>query len=158
MSHRRQLEAALGYLELGLLDEAMAELEGIALEHRTAPETLSVWLGVYHAAEKWTEMQEVARHLVQTQPQDAQWWISLAFATRRAECLEAAQSILLEAEKAHPDEPIIQFNLGCYACQLGDTGAAQRRIRRAIELDGHCRALALADPDLAPMRESLEIL
>ena len=66
----------------------------------------------------------------------------------------AAESILLDAERAHPREATIQFNLGCYACQRGDLPAARRRVDRAIALDPAFREAAATDPDLAALRET----
>jgi len=48
------------------------------------------------------------------------------------ESIAAAEKILLEAERLHPAEPTIQFNLGCYASQRGALAEARRRVDRAI--------------------------
>ena len=63
-----------------------------------------------------------------------------------------SEAILRDAETHHPDEPTIQFNLGCYACQRGDLTEARRRVERAIALDGDFRRQAREDADLAPLR------
>jgi Tfp pilus assembly protein PilF len=60
--------------------------------------------------------------------------------------------ILLEAERTHPKEAAIQFNLGCYACQRGDLAEARRRVERALAFDPSFREAAASDPDLAPLR------
>lgn len=77
-----------------------------------------------------------------------------AYATRRAESLTAAEKILLEAERLHPAEPTIQFNLGCYACQRGALAEARRRVARAIALDKKFIGAAASDPDLEPLRSA----
>ena len=41
-------------------------------------------------------------------------WGNWAYATRRNMSVEAAKTILLDAEKQHPQDATIQFNLGCY--------------------------------------------
>ena len=66
--------------------------------------------------------------------------------------LAAAETILLDAERLHPAEPTIQFNLGCYACQRGALAEARRRVDRAIALDKKFATAAATDPDLAPLR------
>jgi Tfp pilus assembly protein PilF len=48
------------------------------------------------------------------------------------------------------------FNLGCYACQLGDIDQAKERVRRSIELDAKFKMLALDDPDLEPLWKEIE--
>jgi hypothetical protein len=49
------------------------------------------------------------------------------------------------------------FNLGCYACQVGDLEEAKIRIGRAVELDAKFKLLALDDPDLEPMWETFKV-
>ena len=78
-----------------------------------------------------------------------------AYGTRRAESLTAAEKILLEAEALHGTNPTVQFNLGCYACQLGNLTAAQARVKRAIALDRHFQLLAQTDSDLEPLRKAV---
>ena len=92
-----------------------------------------------------------ARH----DPADAQWAISLAYATRRAQSIEAAKCILLEAVERLPDEPILHFNLACYECQLGELEVAKARLAHAFKLEPKCRLMALDDDDLAPLWDSL---
>ena len=84
-----------------------------------------------------------------------QWPISLAYATRRAQSIEAAKSILLEAVERLPDEPMLHYNLACYECQLGDVEVAKARLAHAFGLEPKCRFMALDDADLAPLWDSL---
>ena len=43
------------------------------------------------AAKKWH--MAAASHLVKVEPEEAGWWINLAYATRRAESVEKAETI-----------------------------------------------------------------
>lgn len=72
--------------------EADAELEEIDSEVRHVPEVLAVRLAIYSSLKKWNLLQVVAKKLALFDPQNAQWWISWAYATRRADCIEAARS------------------------------------------------------------------
>jgi Flp pilus assembly protein TadD len=87
-------------------------------------------------------------------PEDAGGWVTWAYAVRRSESILAAEEVLRIAETKHPAEPTIQFNLGCYACLLGDLAEARRRVDHAIALDKNFRSLAGTDPDLAPLRDA----
>lgn len=91
------------------------------------------------------------------EPQQAQWWIHLAYGTRRADSLERARDILMRAEKHHPEEPIIKFNLACYACQLGKIEDARGYLEQATRRAKSLRLLALSDPDLEPLWDSLAV-
>lgn len=144
----RYLESARGYTALGMHSEANEELEKIDPFLRCLPEVLTVRLAVYQSAKHWELMQVVAKQLLRSDPHNPQWPISLAFATRRFESIEAAKPILLEAAVKHPEEPMIHFNLACYECQLGNLDAARKHLGRAFGLQPKCRAMALDDPDL----------
>ena len=53
-----------------------------------------------------------------------------------------------------PDDYLIQYNLSCHCCQLGELKEAFRRLGTAIDL-AHgkldIRQMALDDPDLEPL-------
>lgn len=141
-----------GYLQLGMVDEAAAELRRIPPAARNTPEVLPWRVAVLQAQERWRELRVAAERLVRTQPNDPAGWITWAYATRRARSIPEAEAILRQAEPIHPNEPTIQFNLGCYACLRGDLPEALRRVRRAIALDADFRAIARDDPDLQALR------
>ena len=151
----RHLTAAEGYATLGMFLDADAELEQIDAEVRHVAEVLTVRLEIYRGLEKWDLMQTVAARLAAHDPEDAQWAISLAYATRRAQSIEAAKAILLEAVERHPKEPILHYNLACYECQLGELEVAKARLAHAFKLAPKCRLMALDDDDLAPLWDSL---
>lgn len=152
MLTKRHLAHAQGYLELGMLAEAAAELERISAPDAMSREVCAVRLALLHEQQDWPAVRDLAQTLVARGPEDAGIWVTWAYATRRAESLEAAEQILREAERHHPNEATIQFNLGCYACQRGDLKLARRRVNQAIALDSKFAALAATDPDLGPLR------
>jgi Flp pilus assembly protein TadD len=98
----------------------------------------------------------VASHLAKVDPQTAGWWISLAYAVRRAESVEKAEAILLRGQTIHPRFAMIALNLACYASVTGRMDEAKARLRHAIELDKDVRELTLDDEDLRPLIGSSE--
>jgi len=148
-------EAAVGYVELGMFQEANDELENIDPSNRAAPEVLAVRIAVYHGLKKWELMQEVAKRLAEFQPNDIQWTVSLAYATRRADSIQAAKEILLNAESKSPKEAIIKYNLACYCCQLGEIENAKNYLKKTFAIDSTWRLQALDDEDLRPLWDSL---
>src|SRR4051794_8719680 len=113
------LEAACGYVQLGMFHGANAELEKIDPFCRALPEVLAVRLAVYRGLKKWELMQEISKRLRQFEPDNVQWTISLAYAARRAYSIDIAMEILLNAQAKFPREAAIPYNLACYFCQLG---------------------------------------
>lgn len=152
----KQLQAAVGYLELGMLVEANDEIENLAPDLKTSSPVLGVRMQIYRAAEKWPLMEVVARELLKRHSNEPVYWHDLAWAVRRADSINAAQKILLDASNRFPNDAMTHFNLGCYACQLGDIEEAKTRVGRAIELDAKFKMLALDDPDLEPLWKDIE--
>ena len=138
-------QAAVGYVELEMFQDANDQLEKIDPFNRAAPEVLAVRLAIYHGLKKWELMQEIAKRLADFQPDDVQWITSYAYATRRAESIPAAKEILLNAEPKSPTEAIIKYNLACYSCQTGDIETAKNYLKKAFEIDSSWRLNALND-------------
>ena len=155
---QRELNASIGYLELGMLEEAAGELENLSPEDRTSSEVLGVRMEIYRSAKKWTLMEVVARELWNRHQDDSAYWINLAWVVRRQESIEAAQTILLEGFERFPNDAMTNYNSGCYACQLGDMEAAKRFVGEAIKLDSKYKLMALDDEDLKPLWDSLASL
>jgi tetratricopeptide (TPR) repeat protein len=152
MLPQRRLSHAHGYLGLGMVAEAAAELARIPSPERDSLEVLALRVAVLQEQGDWPALAALAGEFARRAPAEAAAWVTWAYATRRADSLADAEKILREAEALHPAEATIQFNLGCYACQRGDLAEARRRVDRAIALDKNFRALAGTDPDLAPLR------
>ena len=149
---QRHVLAATGYRELGMFDEAARAIEEVDAEDKGRKEVLAVRVDLYMATQNWNLVAEVAGHLVDIEPENAAWWINLAYATRRAENIDQAQTLLLQARKLHPDNAIIAFNLSCYACVTGNIEQAKTHLKHAMTLDSNIRGLALRDEDLQTLR------
>jgi predicted Zn-dependent protease len=100
-------------------------------------------------------MQTIAKRLAEFQPDEIDWTISLAYATRRADSIQAAKEVLLNAELKFPKEAVIKYNLACYLCQTGKIQGAKNYLKRAFEIDLSWRMAALEDEDLKPLWEPL---
>ena len=83
-------QAAVGYVELGMFAEADSELDKIDPFCRALPEVLAVRLAIYRGLKKWELMQQIAKRLKEFEPDNVQWTISLAYATRRAYSIDVA--------------------------------------------------------------------
>lgn len=149
----------MGWLGLGNWQEADEELEKIDLAYRAHPDVLVIRLEISSKAGKWDKAAEIAGTLVQIRPDDPQFWISHAYATRRKPGggILQAREILRQAQTLFPKEPLIPYNLACYDCQLGDREEAWRCLKIAFELGNakQVKLMALQDPDLEPLRTKI---
>jgi Flp pilus assembly protein TadD len=150
------LSAAFGWLGLGDWREADKDLEKISPASRSHPAVLAVKYEVYaRPGGKWDLADEVARELIQFQPDDAQYWIWHAYSTRRMPGggIPQATDILTRARRLFPDEPLITYNLGCYECQMGDLEAAWSWLEKTFAVGNSkvFKMMALEDHDLEPL-------
>jgi len=154
---QRELNASIGYLELGMYVEALDELERIQPEERNSSTVLWLRLEIYRTAKNWNLMEIVARELLKRQPDDPDYWNDLAFSIRRKDSIKAAQTLLLEALEKFPNDATTRYNLGCYACQLGDMEEAKKFVGEAIKMDSKFKLLALDDEDLVYLWDSFKV-
>ena len=151
----KYLSHAQGWLALGKIDEAVSALDEIPATYQLMVPVLATRCECYLAARKWDVAASSARQLIEQKPDEPGFWIHLAYATRRAESISAAEKILLEANARFPDCATIHFNLACYAAQQGKFAEVAGYLERASLLDADCKPAALADPDLEPYWKSL---
>ena len=88
IDHR--LQAAVGNLELGMLVEAIEEIESLSPELKTSSPVLGVRMEIYRAGEKWSLMEVVARELSKRHQDQLVYWNDLAWGVRRSEGLHKA--------------------------------------------------------------------
>jgi tetratricopeptide (TPR) repeat protein len=149
----KQLEAALGYLDLGMAAEAITEMGEITEADQEQTAVQAVWLEIWQRGEAWPEVMSVAQKMTIRDPREVQWWLSLAYAMRRAESLAAAEGLLQRVRTDFPDEPILLYNLGCYACVQGRIEEAEELVRRALVLDPSLAVTGRTDTDLRALWE-----
>lgn len=152
----RHLQYALGYLGLGLLKEAEAEMKAIDARDRHTPEVLSCWIDLHLARKRWSSLKTVGRRLTEADPQQCHGWVMWAYALRELNEVEAALAVLTRAQPLHgATHAIIHYNLACYHCLLGDLPSARAALATAFRMDAHFKAGALEDPDLATLRAEI---
>ena len=153
------LSAALGWLGLGNLTEAKAELDKIDATHQKNPDVLEVHWDICALEQRWEEGLQVARALVEAAPKRSSGWLHQAYALRRVPdgSVKKAWQALLPAFDKFPKVAMISFNLACYACQLEQLEAARVWLKRALVIGGKdkSKSMALADADLEPLWEEI---
>ena len=156
-----RLNAALGWLGLNAPADARAELDAIAPAQQSHPAVLETrWLLCAHE-ENWDDALLVAELERQAAPDDSSGWLHRAYALRRVENggLTQAWDALLPAVEKFPSEPVIAYNLACYACQLNQLTDARKWLQSAVQIGGQdgIKKMALADEDLKPLWPEIEV-
>ncbi|MCW1915009.1 tetratricopeptide repeat protein [Luteolibacter sp. GHJ8] len=139
-----------GYLELGLAEDAMEELDALPQEAQESRVVLHLRVDAMFRMGQWREAMEVCLPMLEQDPGDPAWWIQAAFATRRADSIAAAEAILQRGQKQHPEQLLIHYNLACYACVQGRVEEALALLSRLpAEEKKTFLEMALKDDDLA---------
>jgi predicted Zn-dependent protease len=150
-----RLSAAMGWLELGNVAEAEAELRLIGPAGADHPDVLATGFAIHAHRSDWRAALPFAARLVQQAPGRVGGWLHRAYAVRRMSGggLAAAWELLLPAAEKFPDEPTVSYNLACYAAQLGRLEDAWAWFERAVRAGGRepIRKMALTDADLEPL-------
>jgi tetratricopeptide (TPR) repeat protein len=149
------LDAAVGWLGLGCAADARDELKQISAGNQNHPDVLEArWTQCVHE-KNWRDALAIAERELQSTPADAGGWLHRAYALRRVSDggLPRAWAALLPAAAKFPTEPVIAYNLSCYACQLRQLDAAREWLQRAVQAGGKeaIKTMALADDDLQPL-------
>jgi tetratricopeptide (TPR) repeat protein len=149
------LDAAIGWLGLGCAADARQELEKISQPNQLHPDVLEArWLLFVHE-KRWDAALEIAELELKSAPDDSAGWLHRAYALRRVSNggLPQAWAALRPAVEQFPEEPVIAFNLSCYACQMEQLDVARVWLKRALATGGAAavKKMALADDDLKPL-------
>jgi len=156
------LDAAIGWLGLNCPAEATAELEQIAAASQNHSDVLEVRWSISAHERQWSDALQIACVELTLAPDDAAGWLHRAYALRRVSAggLSQAWDALLPAAKKFPSEPVIAYNLSCYACQLRQLDIARHWLQRAVMAGKKevIKKMALADEDLQPLWPEIEEL
>lgn len=150
------LDAATGWLMLGLPQDALLELAKMDPVNRVSLDVLELEWGIHAQTESWMKAREVAETILRLAPERSFGWIHLAYSLRRVEGggLESAWNLLRPAFDRFPQERMIAYNLACYAAQMGRLDDGWEWLLKAVELTGQPQAIkemALHDSDLEPL-------
>lgn len=152
------LSAALGWLELGNLDEARLEWQQISEGSREFPEVMEVAWQIHAMAREWDHALGVARRLREVLPDNPAGWICQSYSLHELKLTQEAWDELRSVADRFDEEATIPYNLACYACQLGQLEEARSWLKRAIKIKPRFRGMAKQDPDLEPIRDQVSRL
>ena len=154
--------AAIGWMELGNLAEAQAELAQISPAQQEHADVLEVRWSIAAEQGCWEEGMQIAQALLRQAPERPSGWLNQAYALRRTPGggVQKAWEVLLPAFDKFPKEPTIPFNLSCYACQMRQPDTARDWLRRAVAIGGKekVKQMALKDCDLEPLWDEIRQL
>jgi predicted Zn-dependent protease len=144
----KKIQSAQGYSELGMYDDALAELDAIEPAVRERPEILELRVLILMHAKRWNKALAASRRLAEERPDATVGFVHTAFCLHELGRSAEAKAVLLSGPPKMLDEPVFHYNLACYECVLGNLDSARTHLETSIALDKKFREFAKIDPDL----------
>ena len=148
----KTLRAASGWLELGLADEALYELQALPTEVQMLRGPLELKLAAQMERGQWNPASETARLLCLKADDVPEFFLRAAYCLHETGDTLAACNQLLRGPKTLFDMAIFHYNLACYLWTLGEGPRARTHLKQAIEMDRSFLESAREDRDLAGMK------
>jgi predicted Zn-dependent protease len=147
--------AAQGYVELGMLEQAHAELDRLRAATQDKPEFLECRLFLYMQEKEWAKCVDVCQKLRHSAPLAATGYLQGAYCLHELGRTDEAREVLLTGPDELRAHSLFYYNLACYEAVLGEAEQARRHLRRAFEMEPDLRETAQEDRDLRSLRDAL---
>ncbi len=151
--HERIILAAQGYSELGMVEDALAELDSLPEDIRGSPAVVETRIVILMQAQQWKGALRASRELCKIQADRPTGFIHTAYCLHEMGRTQDALDFLLNGPDILHGEPTFHYNLACYECRLGRLDLARAHLERSFQLDKQFRQFAKTDPDLIPLRD-----
>ncbi len=145
-----------GYLDLGMLQDAVESLESLPTELKHHPLVLSARLELLMHTKRWEEGVILAQSLTGLWPKYHEFHFRAAFCLHELRRTKEAKQTLLNAPMSIRDEPLFFYNMACYEAQLGDLQRAKELLAACLKKAPQMKAGAIDDRDLAPVWDSFD--
>jgi predicted Zn-dependent protease len=149
---QKTLLAAQGYAELGMFDDALAELYSLPEDSQKTPAALEMRAAIIIQARRWPDALVASEALCQTQPTRNSGFIHAAYCLHELGRTVEARDTLLQGPPTLHEEATYHYNLACYECALGQLALARAHLEKSFEIDKKFREFAKTDPDLKALR------
>jgi predicted Zn-dependent protease len=155
MTFEQLSRIAEGYSELGMLDDALAQLDQLDKEDQDRLEILRMRVDILLRKQSWKDALRLSLRFCAVHPDQPYGCIHAAFCLHELGRTAEAKQALLDGPAALLDEPVYYYNLACYDTVLGNLEQAKAYLRASFRLDKSFRDLAKSDPDLEQIRDEL---
>ncbi|MBV9107337.1 MAG: hypothetical protein JO313_15075 [Verrucomicrobia bacterium] len=155
MTFEQIVRIAEGYSELGMLDDALAQIDQLDSEHQDRLEILQIRVDILLRKKHWEDALRLSLRFCAINPSQPHGYVHAAFCLHELGRTSEAKQTLLEGPATLLDEPVYYYNLACYETVLGNLEQAKAYLRASLRLDKSFREMAKKDPDLKPIRDEL---
>lgn len=132
------VNAAMGWLELGIPQEAQAEIESLSFLHRYHPDVLVIRWKICARMLRWDQALALARCLIEIAPDQPAGHICLAYSLYNSQRAQEAYLELRNAAQRFPNTGPIFYFLARLASRVGPEAEAKLWLGRWKEIvDDH---------------------
>jgi Flp pilus assembly protein TadD len=149
----QQFNAAVGYYQLGMYEEAWQELKGLPAGEELRTEVLGLKISVLMQLKHWEQAVSQSTELLKISPGEKAAYIDIAYCLHELGRTEQAREFLLGAVNLLRDNATFHYNMACYEARLGNLESARGYLQHACKMDGHFKEFSKTDPDLKPLRK-----
>jgi len=155
MTFEQTVRIAEGYSELGMLDDAIAQLDQLDAVHQDRLEILRLRVDILLRKQDWKDALQLSLRFCAMNPNQPYGYVHAAFCLHELGRTSEAKQTLLDGPAVLLDEPVYYYNLACYDAVLGNLEQAKVYLRASFRLDKSFQQLAKKDPDLKQIRDDL---
>lgn len=149
----KTLRAATGWLELGLADEALYELQTLPEKDQVQRAALELKLAAQMQRESWNGASETGRLLCLKAQDEPEFFLRAAYCLHETGDTLAACNHLLRGPKSLFEMAVFHYNLACYLWTLGEAARARNHLKTACKMDHSFVQAAREDRDLVGIGE-----
>lgn len=153
---RKRLDAAEGYLSLGMYSHALRELREIPDIGPERFEYHALKAEAFRGLHDWENALAAFQCCAQEKPTDLGVLMGMAWCYKRTEQLSRAIAAMHDAYAAHPDIPVVLYNLSCYYALGNQKSQALNWLARALRMAPQFRSLIDKETDFDLLRDSPE--
>lgn len=142
------LEAAEGYLQLDMAEDALIELRNISTSGQSSERYKELLLATQMMLGHWNPAATTAGELCEMNDKEKSYFIHAAFCMHEVGETLSALRQLLNGPKELLTDPLYHYNLACYHTVLGNLTDARKCLDQSFLLDPELKNTAKEDDDL----------
>lgn len=147
----RALQAAEGFVYLGMYREALKELDRVPETDQELADVLIARVRVLLHLQRFGTAAKLSHRGETLHRNEDEFTVQRAFALHQLQKPDEAARVLQEAPGWLRRTGILHYNLGCYEARWGNLKIARQCVQTAIELNNAIKKNAKQDPDLADL-------
>jgi tetratricopeptide (TPR) repeat protein len=155
---RWALQFALGYMNLGMPDEAVRELAALNSEQQLLPEVMSLKAQAFLLQSDWAHAVTVAEAGHDRYPDMVDFYVQQALAYEQLGEPQRAISVWQASPEPVRGSGFCHYNIARCEMRLGNLASARRHVQQAIKLEPSLKAKMREDPFLSALPKALSQL